>query len=505
MAGFWNWEQVFRGFLIGVYCWLSNSQDITTTNVYYEEPYLVCGEERLEYAIPPINDAKFSVRLVVQDRDGNLKPLMSNSSCGIWATPASDGFLYVDVEYDGCFIEKEDNYYRMTLLMQHNVTGKWEVFEKETLRCEAFEAKDAPALNVCSEVQRSNRLPCDGVSLSEDTCLQLGCCYDPSDAINPCYYGDKVTAQCTRDGQLSVAISKDVALPSLVLNSVRLLRDGGAGCAPVAQNDAFVLFQFPLSACGTRRSENSGNVLYENDLIAEKDIRTLSGVSITRDSTFRLHIRCSFAASGSEPLSVEVYTLAPPPPVSSSGPLTLEMRIAQTNEYAQYYEARDYPIVKYLREPVYVEVRILHRTDPGLILVLEDCWATPSANPMEQLQWPILVDRCPFAGDNYKTQLLSNTPNSAADLASHYKRFILGTFTFLDQTSQEALGGLVFLHCSASACTPSSLESCDTTCSSKRRRRAIEKLKDSSLTLVSSQGPIEFYSENERSSQTGNS
>lgn len=60
--------------------------------------------------------------------------------------------------------------------------------------------------------------------------------------------------------------------------------------------------------------------------------------------------------------------------------------------YSSYYTDSDYPVVKALRDPVYVEVRILQRTDPELVLVLHHCWATPSINPHQQMQWPVLVD-----------------------------------------------------------------------------------------------------------------
>ncbi|CAH2219561.1 Hypothetical predicted protein [Pelobates cultripes] len=431
--------------------------------------------------------------LTEADHKGKLKPIVGDPSCGIWVTPGSDGFLFIDVDYDGCFIKKMDNYYTMTILMQHNITGKWEVYQKEDLRCPVFQAMDAPALNKCSGVLRGNRIACAGPLTSQDVCLQNGCCYDQSDSINPCYYGDEVTAQCSIDGQMSIAISKDVTLPPLRLDSVHLLSGGGDGCSPVTQNEAFIVFKFPLSACGTIRKINNGIVVYENDLIADQDVRTWSGALITRDSTFRLRIRCSFTASASEPLYVEVYTLPPPSPVSSTGPLTLQMRIAKddrTNnlQFGQYYGTGDYPVVKYLRDPVFVEVRILNRNDPSLVLILEQCWATPSESPLQQPQWPILVTRCPFDGDNYKTQLLSTERNSAVDFPYYYKRFILSTFTFVGGTSNQAFDGLVYLHCSASACFPSSSDSCTATCNS--RKRAVDDLDESTLTLVSSEGPI---------------
>uniref|UniRef100_A0A8C0IU32 Uncharacterized protein n=1 Tax=Chelonoidis abingdonii TaxID=106734 RepID=A0A8C0IU32_CHEAB len=116
-------------------------------------------------------------------------------------------------------------------------------------------------------------------------------------------------------------------------------------------------------------------------------------------------------------------------------------------------------------DPIYVEVRILQRTNPNLVLSLHHCWATPSANPLEQPQWPILVDggvRCPFLGDNYRTQLVPI--GSELPFPIHHQRFVLSTFAFVDSASQIALDGEVYLFCSASACCPSWLELCRTMC-----------------------------------------
>lgn len=48
--------------------------------------------------------------------------------------------------------------------------------------------------------------------------------------------------------------------------------------------------------------------------------------------------------------------------------------------------------MRLLREPVSVEVRLLDRTDPGLVLLLHQCWATPGVSPFQQPQWPILSE-----------------------------------------------------------------------------------------------------------------
>lgn len=55
--------------------------------------------------------------------------------------------------------------------------------------------------------------------------------------------------------------------------------------------------------------------------------------------------------------------------------------------------------------------------------------------------WPFL--RCPYAGDNYQTQLVPLSIASGLQFPLHYQRFTLYTFTFVDSISQEMLSGLV--------------------------------------------------------------
>ncbi|XP_056416169.1 zona pellucida sperm-binding protein 4-like [Hyla sarda] len=453
-------------------------------NMFYEEPLLLCGEESLEYTLQ-LFATNISTRLSVYDADGNGTPLVTNESCGIWITPESDGYVVIYAQYDGCYVQMMENNYTMTIFLEVNTTGEWEVYQKEDLMCPISEAKDSPSPTECSAVPVGSRLACGSPPVSQDSCLQNGCCYDQTDSRTPCFYGNRVTAQCTT-GMLSVAVSRRVTLPLLILSSVKFPASSGTACRPVNQNEEFVLFSFPLSACGTTQTVLGSNVVYDNDLVADKSVVTWRGSSITRDSTFRLHIRCSFISSESVPLSVEVFTLPPPPPASSMGPLTLEMRIAKDAQYQQYYADEDYPIVKVLRDPVFVEVRILNRRDPGVTLLLNQCWATTSTNSQQLPQWPILTDGCPFDGDNYMTQPVT-IQDTSLSFPLHYKRFIVSTFTFV--SGQASLTGLVYFHCSASACVPSPQSQCIPTCS--RRRRSLNNFEP--VTVVSADGPIEFY------------
>lgn len=57
--------------------------------------------------------------------------------------------------------------------------------------------------------------------------------------------------------------------------------------------------------------------------------------------------------------------------------------------YEYFYQ--DFPVVKYLREPLYFEVA-LDSSDPNLELVLENCWATAHEDRASTPSWDIIVD-----------------------------------------------------------------------------------------------------------------
>ncbi|XP_034624701.1 zona pellucida sperm-binding protein 1-like [Trachemys scripta elegans] len=341
----------------------------------------------------------------------------------------------------------------------------------------------------------AGKIPCAN-ALDQAACFQAGCCYDGTDPTTPCYYGNTVTLQCLMDGHFILVVSRDMSDHPIILDNVRLAY-AQAGCNPISMTEAFVLFRFPVTQCGTTVQVIGDKLIYENQLISGIDIQTGPQGSITRDSTFILHARCIYNASDFLPVQVKVFLPPIPAPVTQAGPLRFELRIATDLSYTSYLTERDYPVVKVLRDPVYVEVRILQRTDPSLVLVLHQCWATPSANPLQQPQWPILVDGCPFLGDNYRTQLVPMGPaSSELPFPTHYQRFVLSTFAFVDSTSQMVLEGLVYIFCSAAACSPSQLESCKTICPSgvtaRGRRFLTIQNETEPVNVVSSRGPVTF-------------
>ncbi|MGH0161561.1 UNVERIFIED_CONTAM: hypothetical protein FKN15_041360 [Acipenser sinensis] len=322
-------------------------------------------------------------------------------------------------------------------------------------------------------------------------------------AVTPSEFGGttitfniRVTVQCTRDGQVVVVVSRNATRPQLSLNSVGMLGGRNPPCNPVRTSSAFTMFKFPVSACGTTMKRRGSDVVYENLMSAFIDVRTGPGGSITRDSTYKLLLQCQYAGNKSVPLQAVVYTIAPPPPVVAQGPLRVELRIAREQSYGSYYTSLDYPVTYVLREPVYVEVRILERTDTNIVLTLDDCWATSTPSPLGKPQWNLLVDGCSYRDDNYLTSLVPvDAATSRLPNPTHYKRFVLKMFTFVDPASRRALKEMIYIHCSAAVCYPSVMDSCVKRCIAKRHARdaplqTVRKEASSKQTAVASSGAV---------------
>ncbi|NXF54174.1 ZP1 protein, partial [Oceanites oceanicus] len=339
------------------------------------------------------------------------------------------------------------------------------------------------------------RMPCVALQ-GREACLQAGCCYDDMDRIAPCYYGNTATVQCLLDGHFVLVVPRGLTTQPYNLDSVRLA-SAQAGCEPVRMTETFVMFRFPVTQCGTTVQVIEDRLIYENQLISTIDVQGSPRGSITRDSIYILQARCIYNASDLLPLRMEVAVPPTAIPLAMPGPLRLQLRIATDESYSSYHPDGDYPLVRVLRDPIYVEVRLLQKTDPNLVLVLHHCWASPSTDAAAEPQWPILVDGCPFAGDNYRTQLVPVGPASPQlPFPSHYQRFVISTFTFVEPPSMAVLEGEVYISCSASVCHLAQPEPCRPSCQLGVPSRARRSLGDSrtaeAVGMVTSQGHVIF-------------
>ncbi|XP_039608290.1 zona pellucida sperm-binding protein 4-like isoform X1 [Polypterus senegalus] len=365
----------------------------------------------------------------------------------------------------------------------------------KTFTCPKPARRSGSVVERCT-VADSEKLPCGGSSsITQADCEANNCCYDLSSSTSPCYYANDVTVQCTLDGQFVVVVSMNVTLPPLDLGSLQLVDSSSVGCSPVTSLSSFVMYQFPVRACGSTVQLAGGNVTYQNTMSAAITVRSGPEGSITRDSVYKLFFQCTYSGSQDVQVEAEVYTVAPPLPVVEQGPFDLELVIATDPSYGSYYVDADYPVTKTLRDPVAVEVHIMNRTDPNLVLTLGDCWVTPGPSATSQPQWSLLVNGCPNTGDNYLTSLVTVDSTSGLSYPSHYKRFVFEMFAFVDPVTQQALAEKIFIYCVAAACYPSAADPCTQSCSARRSGRAADKVAQIALArknVLIHSGPVIF-------------
>uniref|UniRef100_UPI0037E8B309 zona pellucida sperm-binding protein 1-like n=1 Tax=Semicossyphus pulcher TaxID=241346 RepID=UPI0037E8B309 len=353
-----------------------------------------------------------------------------------------------------------------------------------------------PSFESC-EVSDSQKVPCGGPDISAGACEAISCCFDG----RQCHFGKAVTVQCTKDAQFIVVVARDATLPNIDLESISLLGEG-QGCTHVDSNSAFAIYQFPVTACGSVVMEEPGVIIYENRMSSSYEVGVGPLGAITRDSFYELLFQCRYTGTSVETLVVQVLPLENPPlPVAALGPIRVHLRLANgqcntkgCNEgdvaYSSYYTEADYPVTKVLRDPVYVEVQLLEKTDPNLVLTLGRCWTTTSPNPHSMPQWDILIDGCPYRDDRYLSSLVPVDQSSGLYFPSHYRRFIFKMFTFVSPDSLEPLREQVYIHCSTAVCSAAPGRSCDPSCFRKKRdvKAAIQKTAEPKVVV--SAGPV---------------
>lgn len=339
------------------------------------------------------------------------------------------------------------------------------------------------------------RVPCGPPNISPADCRDINCCFDGQS----CYFAKAVTVQCTKDGQFIVVASKDSTTPALDLTSVSLL-ETGPGCSYADSNSQFVIYQFPVTTCGSVVLEDSDTIIYENSLFSSYEVGFGPYGTITRDSQFEMLFQCKYTGSSVETLIVEVVKMDNPVlPVAAAGPLNVQLRLGngqcQTkgcNEdeaaYSSYHS--EYPVTKVLREPVYVEVRLMDSTDPSLVLTLARCWVTSRPSPHSLPQWDVLLHGCPNRDDRYFSALVPITHSSRLHFPTHFRRFAFQMFTFVDPSSLSHLSQQIYIHCSTDVCEARHEGSCEPLCHYRKRRAAAVKTDGGKPKAVHSIGPI---------------
>ncbi|XP_062820328.1 zona pellucida sperm-binding protein 2 [Anolis carolinensis] len=281
----------------------------------------------------------------------------------------------------------------------------------------------------------------------------------------PCEQDAPIAAICTQDGHMEFDVHSDSTRPALNLDTLKL-KDPSCGPVFRSPSNNMVHFRVPLNGCGTRQKFEGEKVIYENEVSALWVDLPLRWIS--RDSEFRLTVMCAYGSDDAS-LNIKMSSLPPPESVVNQGPLSLILLIYPDGSYAYPYSDDQYPIVKYLRQPIFLEVQVLNRNDPNIHLMLDDCWASLSVDPSSLPRWNIVVDGCDYELDNYKTVLHPVGP--AVSYANFRQRFEVKAFAFV--SNGKALPSLVYFHCSVLICDRLHPDSplCSTRCPRPSRDR----------------------------------
>ncbi|XP_056292574.1 uncharacterized protein LOC130207868 [Pseudoliparis swirei] len=268
-------------------------------------------------------------------------------------------------------------------------------------------------------------------------------------------------------------------------------------CKPAFSGDRFAYFSFNVASCGTTRTFFDHYMLYENEIALPYN----KGASPVGPQ-YRQTISCYYVVNETQTVGFSSKPRLYEPTVEiGSGQLMVQMRLAQDSSYTLFYHAVDFPVVKYLRQPLYFEVELVEATDPNLELILENCWATLDEDRTSLPSWDIIIDSCANPDDSYVTVFHPVVRDASVLVPSHIKRFSMKMFTF---TKDEAvLKNEIFVHCDAEICD--SHRQADGSCRGqcvepahqmnyRRERKRVQRGTDSINQRQISSGPIVFTS-----------
>ncbi|XP_078715509.1 zona pellucida sperm-binding protein 4-like [Lampetra fluviatilis] len=433
------------------------------------ESLVRCGVDTIGFVMPREALGWGLVLLSARDAAGILVNVNSApSGCKFRLERPADGSLEFSAPNDGCYATALGSSRRMVFVME---TTAYRITSRSTFSVSCVLGPRSLVVGDSDcPVSLSSRPLCDSPSAGLDSCLAKGCCYEDAGGggdRSTCVYGNSV---CTRDGHFVIVVPSGLA-SGLNLSSVRVQGSESRACGLVHVDDDFAVFRFGVAECGAvwKVEEGGGGVVYEATVAAERDVCTQDDVKVTRSGTYSFTLRCRYVGVVEGAMQLAVPTPTPPLPAHERGDLGVEMRLATDESYSAYYSV--FPVIKFLRDPIFLEVRLLDHADPRLLLLLPTCWATPGPDRVGPILWPILQDGCPFDGDNYKTVVLGVEETPEVPLPGLYKRFEVKTFVFVVGASPNAIYDRVFFHCSAVVCRDGDANCVPPACVARRQRR----------------------------------
>ncbi|XP_062858610.1 zona pellucida protein AX 1 [Trichomycterus rosablanca] len=245
--------------------------------------------------------------------------------------------------------------------------------------------------------------------------------------------------ECFSNGSITALVVKLESGPNMVPSKLTL-KD--PTCKPTFMNDRFAYFNFDANSCGTTRTFSEDVMTYENEIVMSDETNT------SDEQNYQVVVSCSYKLNDAKVLDFsatpqQMEIMAEP----GFGELEVRMRLAKNSSYKSFYVKEDYPIVQFLKQPLFFEVELLQSTDPRIELVLDNCWASDAG---QTISWDVIVDGCINPSDRYQTTFYQVLADERVLYPSHVKRFRVKMFTFFKDN--EPVQDPIFIHCEALIC-----------------------------------------------------
>ncbi|XP_075687673.1 uromodulin-like [Rhinoderma darwinii] len=317
---------------------------------------------------------------------------------------------------------------------------------------------DGTPYNICSLSYCTDPTSVDSLTCAADEEWKL------SDGSYGCYCKDKyevadiadLRPELTCDVYNMKAAFHKCQLKSLNLNASSItLKDSSCfGFHEDPSSNTFTIMS-PLQAgrCGLLITTNGTHAIYENTLYFAIESTGL----IVRNEELAVIMSCAYVLDMMISLNIAVNPIFSSTNISvgGTGQFTANMALYQDSSYVTPYEGS--AVVLSSKSLLYVGVFVQGGDSSQYVVIMKNCYATPTSNPYDAVKYYIVKDSCP----NKQDSTISVLENGV----SRKGRLSLQVFKFVGNYNS------VYIHCAVSLCDVTA-GSCSPSCSGIGSRSA---------------------------------
>uniref|UniRef100_A0A8C7SEN3 ZP domain-containing protein n=1 Tax=Oncorhynchus mykiss TaxID=8022 RepID=A0A8C7SEN3_ONCMY len=262
----------------------------------------------------------------------------------------------------------------------------------------------------------------------------------------------KTLTECFSNGTMTALAVKVESAPGLNPGQLTL---SDPACGPTYSDDRVAYFHFTVNSCGTTRKFINNVMLYENEISLPDELEVKRNATTSSGEEYQLKVSCYYVANITRTLAFLTRPRDNEPfAATGTGRLMVRMRLAQDASYNTFHQEEDYPVVRYLRQPLHFEVALTTSSDPKVALVLDHCWATLNEDRDSRPRWNLIINGCENPEDPYRVVFHPVVADARVHFPPHVKRFEAYMFSFAEDALEPS--GQVFVHCDVVICDASS-------------------------------------------------